>query len=399
MTTQETIDLEQKYILQTYGRPGFVLERGEGMHLFDTEGKKYLDFVSGLSVNALGYGNKMISDAAASQTEKLIHVSNLYHTIPAPQLAQLLCESSFADRVFFCNSGTESWEAALKFARKFAFKQSADNPKTKFVAMNQSFHGRTYGSISSTGQPKYHQGFGPMLPGISFADFNDLESVEKQVDSETAAVLVEPLQAEGGIHAADVEFLKGLRSMCDEMGMLLVFDEIQCGLCRTGTLWCYEQYGVTPDIMTLAKPLAGGFPIGATLMTQKVADAIDPGDHAATFGAHPVSCAVAVEVFKTLSDPAFVTQVKENGDYLISQLEAVKGKHSDKIKEIRGRGLIVGAVLNDATAIDVMNAVREHNVIVCVAGPDVVRFLPPLIAEKSHIDEAVAAFESVIAAA
>jgi len=399
MTTQETIDLEKKYILQTYGRPDFVLERGEGMHLFDIEGRKYLDFVSGLSVNALGYGNKMISDAASAQTEKLIHVSNLYHTVPAPQLAQLLCESSFADRVFFCNSGTESWEAALKFARKYAFKQSADNPKTKFVAMNQSFHGRTYGSISSTGQPKYHQGFGPMLPGISFGDFNDLESVEKLVDSETAAVLVEPLQAEGGIHPADVEFLKGLRSMCDEMGMLLIFDEIQCGLCRTGTLWCYEQYGVTPDIMTLAKPLAGGFPIGATLMTQKVADAIDPGDHAATFGAHPVSCAVAVEVFKKLSDVSFVAQVNENGDYLISKLEAVRATYGDKIKEIRGRGLIVGAVLNDATAIDVMNAVREHDVIVCVAGPDVVRFLPPLITEKSHIDEAVDAFESVIAAA
>ncbi|MEE2754774.1 MAG: aminotransferase class III-fold pyridoxal phosphate-dependent enzyme, partial [Candidatus Latescibacterota bacterium] len=242
-------------------------------------------------------------------------------------------------------------------------------------------------------------GFGPMLPGISFGDFNDLESVEKLVDSETAAVLVEPLQAEGGIHPADVEFLKGLRSMCDEMGMLLIFDEIQCGLCRTGTLWCYEQYGVTPDIMTLAKPLAGGFPIGATLMTQKVADAIDPGDHAATFGAHPVSCAVAVEVFKKLSDVSFVAQVNENGDYLISKLEAVRATYGDKIKEIRGRGLIVGAVLNDATAIDVMNAVREHDVIVCVAGPDVVRFLPPLITEKSHIDEAVDAFESVIAAA
>ncbi len=397
MTTQETIDLEHQYILQTYGRPDFVLERGEGMHLFDTEGKKYLDFVSGLSVNALGYGNKMINDAAAAQTEKLIHVSNLYHTIPAPQLAKLLCESSFADRVFFCNSGTESWEAAMKFARKYAFKQDAENPKTKFVAMNQSFHGRTYGSISATGQPKYHKGFGPMLPGISFADFNDLESVEKRVDSETAAILVEPLQAEGGIHASDMAFLKGLRTMCDEMGMLLIFDEIQCGLCRTGTLWCYEQYGVTPDIMTLAKPLAGGFPIGATLMTQKVADAIDPGDHAATFGAHPVSCAVAIEVFKTLSDPSFIAQVKENGAYLTSQLEAVKGKHSDRIKEIRGRGLIVGAVLNEANAIDVMNTVREaDNVIICVAGPDVVRFLPPLIVEKSHIDEAVAAFEGVI---
>lgn len=397
MTTQEVIDLEQKYILQTYGRPNFVLEKGEGMHLFDTEGTKYLDFVSGLSVNALGYGNKMISDAAAKQTEQLIHVSNLYHTIPAPQLAQLLCENSFADRVFFCNSGTESWEAAMKFARKYQFKQNADNPKSKFIAMNQSFHGRTYGSISSTGQPKYHQGFGPMLPGIEFADLNDLESVEKLVDSDTAAILVEPLQAEGGIHPSDVAFLEGLRTMCDEMGMLLVFDEIQCGLCRTGTLWCYEQYGVTPDIMTLAKPLAGGFPIGATLMTQKVADAIDPGDHAATFGAHPVSCAVAVEVFKTISDPKFVAQVKENGEYLVSQLEAVRAKHGDVVKEVRGRGLIVGAVLNEANAADVMTKIREtSNVIVCVAGPDVVRFLPPLIVEKSHIDEAVAAFEAAI---
>lgn len=397
MTTQEIIDLEKKYILQTYGRPDFVLERGEGMHLFDTEGTKYLDFVSGLSVNALGYGNKMISDAAAAQTEKLIHVSNLYHTIPAAQLAQLLCENSFADRVFFCNSGTESWEAAMKFARKYAYKQNPDSPKSKFVAMNQSFHGRTYGSISSTGQPKYHKGFGPMLPGIGFADLNDLESVEKLVDSETAAILVEPLQAEGGIHPSDVAFLKGLRSMCDEMGMLLVFDEIQCGLCRTGTLWCHDQYGVTPDIMTLAKPLAGGFPIGATLMTQKVADAIDPGDHAATFGAHPVSCAVAIEVFKTISDPAFVKQVKETGEYLVEQLEGVRSKHGERVKEVRGRGLIVGAVLNDETAADVMTKIREQsNVIVCVAGPDVVRFLPPLIAEKAHVDEAVAAFEKAI---
>ena len=398
MTTQEVIDLEQKYILQTYGRPNFVLEKGEGMHLFDTDGNKYLDFVSGLSVNALGYGNKLISDTAAAQMEQLIHVSNLYHTIPAPQLAQLLCENSFADRVFFCNSGTESWEAAMKFARKYAYKQNPDNPKSKLVAMNQSFHGRTYGSISSTGQPKYHQGFGPMLPGISFADLNDLESVEKLVDSETAAVLVEPLQAEGGIHPSDVEFLQGLRSMCDEMGMLLVFDEIQCGLSRTGTLWCYEQYGVTPDIMTLAKPLAGGFPIGATLMTQKVADAVDPGDHAATFGAHPVSCAIAVEVFKTLSDPAFIAQAKENGEYLVSELEKVQAKHSDKMKGVRGRGLIVGAVLTSDPAADVMNAIRESsNVIVCVAGPDVVRFLPPLVVEKSHIDEAVGAFEKVLA--
>ncbi len=324
MTTQEIIALEQKYILQTYVRPPFVLERGDGMHLFDTDGKKYLDFVGGLAVNALGYNNKMIQDAANAQLKKLIHVSNLYHTVPAPQLAQLLCENSFADRVFFCNSGTESWEAALKFARKWGYKNFPDKPKNKIIALNNSFHGRTYGSISSTGQPKYHKGFGPMLPGISFANLNDMESVEKLADSETVAVVLEPLQAEGGIHLADPAFLKGLRTLCDELKMLLIFDEIQCGLCRTGTLFCYQHSGVTPDIMTLAKPLAGGLPIGATLMTQAVANAVEPGDHAATFGAHPVSCAVALEVFKTLSDPAFIASVQDKSQYLFGKLNMLK---------------------------------------------------------------------------
>jgi len=336
MNTQEIIDLEQKYILQTYGRPEFVLEKGDGVYLSDTDGKKYLDFVSGLSVNALGYNNQAIIDAATAQLGQLIHVSNLYHTIPAPQLAQLLCENSFADRVFFCNSGTESIEAALKFARKWGYVNFGDTPRNKIIAMNNSFHGRTYGGISATGQPRYHRGFGPMLPGIEFADLNDLESVEKLVDSQTVAVLLEPLQAEGGIRSSEPAFLEGVRALCDEMKMLLIFDEIQCGLGRTGTLFCYEQYGVTPDIMTLAKPLAGGLPIGATLVTQDVADAIEPGDHAATFGAHPVSCAVAIEVFKALSDPAFIAGVKEKSDYLFGKLNALKDKHAEKVIEIRG---------------------------------------------------------------
>lgn len=397
MNTQEVIDLEQKYILQTYGRPEFVLEKGDGVYLFDTDGKQYLDFVSGLSVNALGYNNQMIQDAANEQLGKLIHVSNLYHTIPAPQLAQLLCENSFADRVFFCNSGTESIEAALKFARKWGYKNFGDSPKNKIIAMNNSFHGRTYGGISATGQPKYHKGFGPMLPGIEFADLNDLESVEKLVDSQTVAVLMEPLQAEGGIHSSDPAFLEGVRALCDEMKMLLVFDEIQCGLGRTGTLFCYEQYGVTPDIMTLAKPLAGGLPIGATLVTQDVADAIEPGDHAATFGAHPVSCAVAVEVFKTLSDSAFIAGVKEKSDYLFEKLNVLKGKHAQKVTEIRGSGLIAGVVIKDTSAADAMTAIREKNgILVCVAGPDVVRFLPPLVIEKEHIDEAVNALDEFL---
>ena len=397
MDTQEIIDQEQQYILQTYVRPDFVLEKGEGVTLTDTEGKPYLDFVSGLSVNALGYGDKTVLDAMAAQAGKLIHVSNLYHTVPAPQLAKLLCENSFADRVFFCNSGTESWEAALKFARKWGYKNFQDSPKYKLIALNNSFHGRTFGSISSTGQPKYHQGFGPMLPGISFADLNDLESVEKLVDAQTVAVMVEPLQAEGGIHLCDPSYLKGLRQLCDEMKMLLVFDEIQCGLGRTGTLFCYEHYGVVPDIMTLAKPLAGGLPIGATLMTQDVADAVEPGDHAATFGAHPVSCAVGIEVFKRLSDSSFLAEVKAAGDHLHARLNSLKYNSAGKIVEVRGQGLIAGALMNKIASGDLVSAFRDRGILVCVAGPEVVRFLPPLVVGKGDIDRVMDVFEEILA--
>ncbi len=396
MDTKAVIELEQKYILQTYVRPELVLEKGDGVYLFDTDGNRYLDFVSGLSVNALGYNVGMVQEAMAGQAGRLIHVSNLYHTIPAPQLAEMLCENSFADRAFFCNSGTESWEAALKFARKWAYKTFPEKPKYKFIAMKDSFHGRTYGSVSSTGQPKYHKGFGPMLPGISFADFNDLESVEKLVDAETVAVILEPLQAEGGIHLAEPDFLKGLRQLCDEMKMLLVFDEIQSGLGRTGALFCYQHYGVEPDMMTLAKALAGGLPIGVTLMRQAVANAVEPGDHAATFGAHPVSCAVAIEVFKQLSDPAFISGVKAKGEYLHARLGEVKDHHPEVVTKIRGKGLIAGAVLKDVAAGDVVGAFRERGMLVCVAGPDVVRFLPPLVIEKGHIDEAVEALDEIL---
>ena len=396
MDTQEIIDLEHSYILQTYARPDFVLERGDGMHLFDTDGKQYLDFVSGLSVNALGYNNPTIGDAISAQARKLIHVSNLYHTIPAPRLAKMLCDSSFADRVFFSNSGTESWEAALKFARKWGYRNFEDRAKYKFIAMNNSFHGRTMGSVSTTGQPKYHKGFGPMLPGISFAEFNNLESVERLVDAETVAVILEPLQAEGGIHSGEPSFIKGLRQLCDEMKMLLVFDEIQSGLGRTGALFCYEHYGVTPDIMTLAKPLAGGLPIGATLMSQEVADAVEPSDHAATFGAHPVSCAVGIEVFRQLSDPGFIAAVRAKGDHLNGRLNALKERYPGKITEVRGRGLIAGAVLADVPAADVMGAFREREILVCAAGPDVVRFLPPLVVDQAHIDRVMDVFDEIL---
>ncbi len=396
MDTHEIIELEKKYILQTYGRPDFVLERGEGVHLLDTDGKRYLDFVSGLSVNALGYNDAAVLEAMQRQAGQLIHVSNLYHTVPAPRLARMLCESSFADRAFFCNSGAESIEAALKFARKWGHKTFPDAPRRKFIAMNNSFHGRTYGSISATGQPKFHKGFEPLLPDIAFADLNDVESVEKLMDAQTVAVLVEPLQAEGGIHLSEPDFLRGLRDLCDEMKALLIFDEIQCGLGRTGSLFCYEHYGVEPDIMTLAKPLAGGLPIGATLLKQSVADAIDAGDHAATFGAHPVSCAVAIEVFDRLSQPGFLAGVKSKGERLRAGLEQIMERFPDKVAEVRGKGLIAGAVMREIPAGDLVSAFRERNILVCTAGPDVVRFLPPLVIGFEHIAEAMEAFQDIL---
>ena len=394
MKTEDVVKDEGQYILQTYGRPEFVLERGNGVYLFDTDGNRYLDFVSGLAVNALGYGDYDVLKAIEEQAGKLMHVSNLYHTIPSVKLAKMLVESSFADRVFFCNSGTESWEATLKFCRKWG-NTTHDKPKNRLIAFNDSFHGRTYGSISTTGQPKYHQGFEPLLPGIDFADFNDLTSVEKLVTDETCAILVEPLQAEGGIHAAEPEFLQGLRALCDEREMLLVFDEIQVGCGRLGSLWAHQQYGVEPDIMTLAKALGGGLPIGVALLRQKVADAIAAGDHAATFGANPVACAAAVTVFGKLLEDGFIDSVREKGEYLIGRLEKLQERWPEHITGVRGKGLIAGAVTIRPAA-DYLAAFRERDILVATAGADVVRFLPPLIVEKDRIDEVVDVFDEIL---
>lgn len=394
MRTTEIIAQEQQYILQTYGRPEFVLERGNGVYLFDMDGNRYLDFVSGLAVNALGYGDYDVLKAIEEQASQLMHVSNLYHTIPSTLLAKQLVENSFADRVFFCNSGTEAWEATLKFCRKWG-NTTFDKPKNRLIAMNDSFHGRTYGSISTTGQPKYHKGFEPLLPGIDFADFNDMASVEKLVTDETCAILLEPLQAEGGIHLATAEFLEGLRALCDEREMLLVFDEIQVGLGRTGSLWAYQQYNVEPDIMTLAKALGGGLPIGVALLRQKVADAIQAGDHAATFGANPVACAAALQVFGKLNSDGFMEELKEKGDYLRTRLEKLMQRFPEDIVEIRGRGLIAGAVTTRPAG-DFLVPFRERDILVATAGANVVRFLPPLVVEQERIDEVVDVFDEIL---
>lgn len=396
MRTADIVKQEQEYILQTYGRPEFVLERGNGMYLFDTDGNRYLDFVSGLAVNAFGYRDRDILIAIEEQAAQLMHCSNLFHTIPSTDLAKVLVESSFADRAFFCNSGTEAWEASLKFCRKWGNTTFGSTKKNHLVSMNNSFHGRTYGSVSTTGQPKYHQGFEPMLPGISFADFNDLASVEAAVTKETCAILVEPIQAEGGIHVGTQEFLEGLRALCDDHEMLLVFDEIQVGLGRTGSLWAYEQFGVEPDVMTLAKALGGGLPIGVSLLRQSVADAIQPGDHAATFGANPVAAAVALTVMEKLMGDGFLESVAEKGNHLRERLEKLQQRWPEQISEIRSRGLIAGAVMAQRPPAEILAAFRERDILVAPCATDVVRFLPPLIVEQDQIDEAVDVFDEIL---
>ena len=393
MKTDNLIEEEHKYILQTYGRPDFVLERGNGVYLFDLEGNRYLDFVSGLAVNALGYGDYDVLKAIEQQSAQLMHVSNLYHTVPSTRLARTLVESSFADRVFFCNSGTESWEAALKFCRKWGH---AAGGRYKLVAFHNSFHGRTLGSLSTTGQPRYQEGFGPLLPGVGFADFNDLSSVEALVDDETCAVLVEPIQAEGGVHVATEAFLQGLRELCDDRGLLLVFDEIQVGMGRTGSLWAYQQYGVEPDVMTLAKALGGGLPIGATLMTQAVADALEPGDHAATFGANPVVANVALAVLDKITADGFLEGVARNGQRLRKGLEKLQQRWPERISELRGRGLLQGAVVTDRPGADYLADFRERDILVAPCGPDMVRFLPPLIVDEDRIDEVIDVFDEIL---
>jgi acetylornithine/N-succinyldiaminopimelate aminotransferase len=393
LSTEEIIALEKQYVLQTYRRPDFVLDRGEGVYLYDTKGNRYLDLIAGIAVNALGYSDGEVLEAIAQQSTKLIHVSNLYHTEPHARVAQLLVENSFADRVFFCNSGTESVEAALKFARKWS-RSTYTGDKTEFVAFSGSFHGRTLGALSTTWKERYRTFCEPLIPGVHFATFNDLSSAEKTVDDETCAVIVEPIQGEGGVNLADEGFLAGLRELCDEREALLIFDEVQCGLGRTGYLWAHDFYGVRPDIMCLAKPLGGGLPIGATLMTQRIADSIEPGDHGSTFAANPVVCAVAEVILRRVSDPAFLASVQSRGAELRSGLSDLQRVYPS-IEEIRGRGLMWGIEI-EADVQPILQRGRELGMLMGNAGERVLRLLPPLTMRKEHVSECLSKLEQIL---
>jgi len=391
--TEEVIQAEANYVVQTYVRPPLVFERGAGMYLFDSDGRRYLDFAAGIAVTALGHSDPEWAQAVADQAGKLVHVSNLYHTAPQAALAERLVTHSFADRVFFCNSGAEANEAAIKFARKYAQAAGA-GAKTQIVAFSGGFHGRTVGALSVTHKAQYREPFAPLMPGVTFAPFNDADAAAAAINDATCAVIVEPVQGEGGVRPATAEFLQALRALCNRHGALLIFDEVQCGLGRTGRLWAHQAYGVIPDIMTLAKPLAGGLPIGATLVTQAVAAALQPGDHGSTFAAGPLVCRAAQVVFDRVSRPEFLAQVRANGAYLRHRLETLE---SEAIVEVRGAGLLLGVELATAVA-PIINAARAQGLILINAGTDVLRIAPPLIVGRAEIDAAVDILATCLAA-
>jgi len=386
MSADDVIANDLSYILQTYQRPNFVLERGEGCYLFDTDGRAYLDCVSGIAVNALGYGDMQVVKAIADQAAQLIHTSNLYHTRPGGELAKLLVEHSFADRVFFSNSGTEAIEGAIKFSRKYAREHHGEG-KTAIVAFSGSFHGRTMGAVAATYTEKYRKPFDPVMPGVRFAPFNDLDAAAATIAEDVCAVIVEPVQGEGGLSVASPEFLRGLRARCDAVGALLVLDEIQCGMGRTGSLWAYESYGIRPDIMAIAKPLGGGLPIGAILMTQAVANTIHVGDHGSTFAGGPLVTGVAQVIFRRISDPAFLAHIREVSDYFDEALGDFAAAHP-QVLELRGRGLMRGLRI-EGSALAVREAGHEVGLLIATAGENIIRILPPLIFEHRHVDEAV----------
>ena len=383
--TAEVIQKDQQYSVPVAARPDFVLARGAGVTLYDADGKAYTDWVAGIAVNALGYGDKELTDVVNRQLGTgLIHVSGLYHTQAMVELAELLCSNSFADKAYFCNSGAEANEGALKFARKHAYVNEQKN-KTKIVSFTQAFHGRTMGALAVTPTKKYQVPYKPLVPGAVVGEFNSLESARAIIDGDTAAVIVEPIQGEGGINVATAEFLQGLRQLCDEQSAILIFDEIQCGLGRTGDLWAHTFSGVSPDIMTLAKPLAGGLPIGAILTTDAVASAMSPGDHGSTFSGGAVVTRAAEVVVNRILSPGFLEHVAEVGEYLLERLAEINSPH---ITDVRGRGLMAGIEL-DIPPAGVVSGGYEHGLLLVSSGANVLRFVPPLIVQKADVDELV----------
>lgn len=387
------------HILPTYPRSGVTPARGEGVYLIDEQDRRYLDFTSGIAVNALGHAHPHLVRAVQDQASKLWHVSNLFNIPGQEQLASRICEASFAEYVFFCNSGAEALEAAIKMARRYHFVKG--NPeRNRIITFTGAFHGRTLATIAAGGQEKYLEGFEPRLPGFDQVAFGDHEALKQAITQETAAVLIEPVQGEGGVRAVPSFCLKGLRELCDEHGILLIADEVQCGIMRTGRFLAHQHAGMAPDIATIAKGIGGGFPLGACLATKEAASGMAFGSHGSTFGGNPLAMAVGNALLDVVLDPSFFEHVDHVATYLEDGLKKLALRHQEKIIELRGAGLMRGIKLADhVVARDVLHACAEESLLVCTAGDNVLRLLPPLIIEPSHVDEALHVIDGVIARA
>lgn len=382
------IDKAEQVILHTYNRYQIVLEKGKGVYLYDINNKEYLDFAAGIAVFALGYGNEEYNNALKGQIEKIIHTSNLYYNVPAIEAAEKLLQASGMDKAFFTNSGAEAIEGAIKTARKYAFLKDG-NTDHEIIAMNNSFHGRSFGALSVTGNMKYQEAFKPLIGGIKFAEFNDLESVKAQITDKTCAIILEPIQGEGGIYPATESFLKGLQGIAQGKDILLIFDEIQCGMGRTGKMFAWQSYGIMPDIVTCAKALGCGVPVGAFVLNEKTAKAsLTSGDHGTTYGGNPLASTAVSKVFDLYKELKILQHVNEVGTYLAKQLDCLVEKY-ECVVERRGIGLMQGLVIQGKSAGDIASKALEEGLLIITAGADVLRFVPPLIIEKHHVDEMI----------
>ena len=393
MTTKEYMELSGEDVLQSYDRLPLVVERGKGVDLYDVEGNAYMDFASGIGVFALGYSNKEFNEALKAQVDQVIHTSNLYYNVPLGTAAEHLAKSCGMSKVFFTNSGTEAIEGAIKAARKYAYLRD-NSTDHEIIAMNSSFHGRSLGALSVTGNEHYQEPFRPLIGGVRFAEFNNIDSVKAQITDKTCAIIMETVQGEGGIYPADPAFLKEVREICDARDILLILDEIQCGMGRTGTMFAWQQYGVQPDIMTSAKALGCGVPVGAFVLNEKVAkSSLVPGDHGTTYGGNPLACAAVNAVFGQFEKLDLLAHVNEVAAYLEEKLDELAAKH-DCIKERRGKGLMQGLELTGKPVGEVITAAREKGLLVISAEHNVLRMLPPLIITKEDVDKAISIIDS-----
>ena len=394
MTAQQYIDKAEQYLIHTYNRYQIVLEKGDGVYLYDVDGNKYLDFTSGIAVYALGYNNKELNDTLKAQVDKLLHTSNFFYSPSLGDAAEKVVKATGMDRVFFTNSGTEAIEGAIKLARKYAFLKDGQTDH-EIISMNHSFHGRSLGALTVTGNPHYQEAFKPLIGGVVFADYNDLDSVKAKISDKTCAIIMETVQGEGGIYPATPEFIQGVRKLCDENDILLICDEIQCGMGRTGTMYAYEQYGLKPDIVTTAKALGCGVPVGAFAAVEKVANALVPGDHGTTYGGNPFVVAATSKVFDLFEELHVLDHVNETAPYLEKKLDELKDKY-DFIIDRRGKGFMQGLEFNIPVGPFIQKALEKHLILIN-AGTNIIRFVPPLIITKENIDAMISILDQVLA--